>query len=340
MPSADRVWRSAAVAALGAWLGACAGASPPPPVAVTAHVAPSAELGRSRDVVVVTVQADDTAERLAQRYLGDGRLAWRVSPLSPGSDLRPGGVAVIALRAADYPPARAGEAQAVPILCYHRFTSRPRSGSLMEVTAHDLEAQLDWLARTGHTVVRLEDLQAFLDGEAALPPKAVVLTIDDGYRSAYDVAFPVLRARNRPFTLFIYTDYITGRGDALSWSQLTELQRSGLADLEAHTRSHPDLTRLPPGDARRLDDELAGSRAELQRRIGGGVTALAYPYGAVDARVLEGVRRSGYRAAATVKRGANPSWADPLLLRRDMVLGNMTLAQFARLVDGGATEGA
>lgn len=339
-PERARAAVGALAAVASALLAACAGVSPPSPLAPPSASVVEAprDLGRSEHVAVVMVQPGDTAATLAARELGDARQAWRVQPLPPATELQPGGPAVIALRTDDYPPARLAAAQRVPVLCYHRFTAAARSGSAMEVTARDFAAQLDWLERSGRTVVRLEELRAFLDGRGALPPKAVVITVDDGYRSAYDVAFPLLKARGVPFTLFLYTDYITGRGGALGWPEVDILKRSGLADLEAHTRSHPDLTRLPTGDDRRLAEELGGSRAVLQARVGGEVGALAYPYGAVNARVLAATRQAGFRTAATVKRGPNPSWADPLLLRRSMVLGSLTLPEFARLVDGGSPE--
>ena len=77
--------------------------------------------------------------------------------------------------------------QTVPILCYHRFGNR---WGKLAVTPAAFEAQMEYLARNGYSVISLKQLARFLDGKEALPPKSVVITIDDGYRSTYDIAFP------------------------------------------------------------------------------------------------------------------------------------------------------
>mgnify|MGYP002145430983 CR=1 FL=1 len=109
--------------------------------------------------------------------------------------------------------------QTVPILCYHRFGG---ASGKMSVSPGNFAAQLDWLARNDYRVIRLSQLIGFLQGREALPKRAVVITMDDGYESVHRYALPLLRKHDFPATLFVYTDFI-GAGDGLSWNQLTEL---------------------------------------------------------------------------------------------------------------------
>ena len=95
-------------------------------------------------------------------------------PLAP---LNPGGIEPSAV-------------QAVPILCYHRFGPRPNTTT---VTPQAFDAQMRYLAQNGYTVIPMAKLASFLEGRTALPRKSVVVTIDDGYRSTYDIAWPILR---------------------------------------------------------------------------------------------------------------------------------------------------
>ncbi|WP_309644020.1 polysaccharide deacetylase family protein [Phenylobacterium sp.] len=295
---------------------------------------PATELGRTPNAVIAVAQPGDTAASLAQRYLNDASLTRRVFPIGGETGLRAGDAVAIALRPVDPGGTLGRSAQRVPILCYHRFTAQPKRRSRMDVTAADFEAQLIYLRDNGYTVVSLKRLQAFLEGEGDLPAKPVVLTIDDGYRSAYTVALPLLRKYGAPATLFVYSDFV-GSGEALTWAQIAELEGSQLVDVQAHSKTHADLTRRLNGEGeaafqRRLASEFAAPRDQMAARLGVRPTAFAYPYGAANARVLSIARRSGWSMGLTVLRGGNPSWSDPMLLRRDMVFGVDSLDTFAR----------
>ena len=84
----------------------------------------------------------------------------------------------------------------------------------------------------------------------------------------------------------------------MTWAELRGLADGGW-EVGSHTRSHP---RLPELDDGALDDELAGSRAVCEQNMGRPCTSLAYPYGAVDERVVEAAGRAGYDHALTLPR--------------------------------------
>ena len=76
----------------------------------------------------------------------------------------------------------------------------------------------------------------------------MAITIDDGYRSVYDLAYPILKKHNFTATLFIYTDFVDNSPNALTWEQLRELAQAGF-EVEAHTITHADLTLKRKGES-------------------------------------------------------------------------------------------
>jgi peptidoglycan/xylan/chitin deacetylase (PgdA/CDA1 family) len=291
-------------------------------------------LARDERFAVVVPQPGEDLAVLAERYLGDRGRADVIAEFNRVDAARPGEALAIPL--GPRPPlgmSPAG-AQAVTILCYHRFGARANT---LTVTPAAFEAQMAYLARSGYTVIPLARLAAFLEGREALPRKSVVITIDDGYRSTYDVAWPVLKRHGFPATLFLYTDFV-GAGDALTWAQMKEMAASGLLDVEPHSKSHANLTQrlAEEGEARyreRVRREIDAPIDTIRDRLGLASIAYAYPYGDVNEAVQEHLRAKGVRLGATVTAGGNAFYAPPYLLRRTMVYGSDDLDAFrAKLV--------
>jgi peptidoglycan/xylan/chitin deacetylase (PgdA/CDA1 family) len=93
------------------------------------------------------------------------------------------------------------------ILTYHRFSENGRDGS---TSAQTLAEQVEYLA-SHYRLVSLATLVDHLEGPGPLPPGLAAITIDDGYRDAYEVALPVLRRYDAPATLFAITQFVDGR---------------------------------------------------------------------------------------------------------------------------------
>ena len=93
----------------------------------------------------------------------------------------------------------------------------------------------------GFTVIPMQDFIAWRHGDKGIPAKSCIITIDDGYLSGYETAWPILKKFGYPFTMFIYIDYIDSGGKSISWDQLAEMRDAGV-DIESHTYSHSHLT--------------------------------------------------------------------------------------------------
>lgn len=211
-----------------------------------------------------------------------------------------------AAAAAAAPPAlaRHGRDTPVPILMYHVVAAPPPRAPFpgLYVQAADFAAQMRWLARHGFHAVTLRQVYDAWRGAGSLPRAPVVLSFDDGYRSDYTNALPVLRALRWPGVLNLELANLKP-----SWGVRPRMVRAMIAagwEVDAHTLTHPDLTRV---DGVRLRDEVAGSRAAIRREFGAPADFFAYPSGRYDARVVSAVRAAGYLAAATTRYGL----ADP-----------------------------
>jgi len=188
----------------------------------------------------------------------------------------------------------------LPVFTYHDVTqSRSQPGAVwFDATVREFEAQMNWLAARGARPLSLEALYRHLTLGEAVPQGAVVFTFDDGYAGVFERAYPILARHQYPFAVFPHTDRIgdhSGYHPKLSWEQLLEMERSGLATVGAHTASHPeDLTRLSP---EAQDRELRLSKALLERRLNHVVLYLSYPNGVADDAVVRRAKAAGYQMA-------------------------------------------
>ena len=295
-------------------------------------VAPAATdpvVAQDGDFVVVVVGAGDTYSTLAQRYLNDAGKGWWLSRFNHDLPLVPGAIVAVPLRIRNTVGVYPDGYQTVSVLCYHRFGTR---GSRLNVTAAAFEAQMEYLARNGYNVIPLSRLATFLDGREALPPKTVVITIDDGYRSAFEIAWPILRKYGFPATVYLYSDFV-GAGDALSWAQMQDLSASGLIDIQPHSKTHANLTLRLPGESEaryreRIRREVDVPVAMIGDRLATPSYSFAYPYGDVNEYVVELLAKQKVRHGVTVTPGGNAFYAYPYMLRRSMVFGNEDLDAF------------
>jgi peptidoglycan/xylan/chitin deacetylase (PgdA/CDA1 family) len=284
----------------------------------------------SRDFVVVFAKPGDTPRSLAAAHLGDPAKAWMIEDYNDTSSLLPGQEVVIPK--GEWNPAAVSPAgyQLVPVLVYHGLA--PQARGRLVLAARAFAEQMRYLKAQGYRVVRLRDLVEFVALHRQLPRRSVVLTFDDGYKSFLLYARPVLKELGFPATLFVYTDYVGSSRNALGWDDLRRLAGEGF-EIEAHSKSHEDLRRgaIESSEqyARRMQAELRDPLAAFKRQLGQSPRVLAYPYGESNAALLQFVREAGYVAAFSVRREANPSYADPLVLSRSQVYSDMTLEDFA-----------
>jgi peptidoglycan/xylan/chitin deacetylase (PgdA/CDA1 family) len=186
----------------------------------------------------------------------------------------------------------------VPVLMYHAISPAPPGATEpgLFVSESELESQMSWLYRQGYNGVTLAQVfAAWNDGEP-IARDPVVISFDDGLRSQYVGARPMLDRLGWPGVLNLEIAHLDS--GELTPEQVAELVDSGW-ELASHTFTHPDLTETGVDLAR----EIADSRAYLQDRFGVPVDFFCYPSGAYDAAVVSAVRRAGYLGATTTTEG-------------------------------------
>jgi peptidoglycan/xylan/chitin deacetylase (PgdA/CDA1 family) len=225
------------------------------------------------------------------------------------------------------------------ILMYHAVGDQGEPASRFVVPASRFERQLRRLARRRRPVMALDDvIEHRLEG--TLPPAdAVVITFDDGYADTLEVAAPILRRFGFPATAFAVSKRVgstvdwSGAGELtgrrlLDWDGLATLVQSGVT-IGAHSRTHGRLPDLP---AEQAFAEVAGSRADLESRLGTPVTSFAYPYGRKSPETVAVVRRAGFAGACGIERGLNDPSTSLLELRRAPVDGDASMFRFSLAV--------
>jgi len=206
------------------------------------------------------------------------------------------------------------------IFCYHRLVDKVRYPGT-EITPAAFEAQMKELKDKGVTVISMQDLLAWKRGEKNIPPRCAVITFDDGWKSQYEVAWPILKKFGYPVTMFIYTEGVRGGslggGEAITWEQLADMRDNGV-DIQAHTATHQDLREghtvmvIEPGGKRTkkkltgadyekwVQNEVVGCKELLEQRLGIKVNCFAVPFGNYNEHVKELARNAGYEAMFTV----------------------------------------
>jgi biofilm PGA synthesis lipoprotein PgaB len=194
-------------------------------------------------------------------------------------------------------------ADAVPshltVLQYHHVSSStPASTS---ISPEQFSEHLQWLAENDFTIVPLPQALAQIRAGATLPDKTAAITFDDGYLDNYATAFPLLRQRNWPFTVFINPEpHDAGRSGWASWEQLREMSAAG-ATLANHTTFHAFLIRAKDTETKadwldgiKQDIEFAEQR--IKEETGQSQKLLAYPYGESNQEIRQLVAEMGFTA--------------------------------------------
>jgi peptidoglycan/xylan/chitin deacetylase (PgdA/CDA1 family) len=199
------------------------------------------------------------------------------------------------------------------VLCYHAISDT--WPATLAVPQRSFERQLRFLRDRGYRSA------TFAETASGVGHRTVAITFDDAFRSVLDNARPVLSSLGFVATVFAVTDFaasgkpLAWRGidhwaagphghelRGLDWSELRLLQNEGW-EIGSHTCTHPHLTRR--NDAELLD-ELRRSRQACENALDRPCRSLAYPYGDVDARVIDATAVAGYAAAATLPPRLGP----------------------------------
>lgn len=226
-----------------------------------------------------------------------------------------------------------GKAAGSTFLIYHRVGGG--SSDELDLTVESFRQQVDVLA--DHRVTSIDEATDAL-GRGDTDHR-VVLTFDDGFRDLYDNAWPLLRERSLPFTVYLTTGYVGGAlqwegstakeqgAPALTWDQLKEMRDSGLCTIANHTHTHvrPELLDV---------DELDRCTHTIKEQLGVDARHFAYTWG-VPVPAMEQALRERFVSSATGQLGRNLPGTDPARFARVPVRRTDPVEFFRAKLHGG-----
>jgi peptidoglycan/xylan/chitin deacetylase (PgdA/CDA1 family) len=216
---------------------------------------------------------------------------------------------------------------------YHYISIPPEDADQyrldLSVSPEAFREQMTYLHQQGYNTIDLYDLSRAIADKQELPPKPIIITLDDGYRDNYENAFPVLEEYGMTATFFVVTDFIDrGHPDYMTWPMIDEMARSGMR-FEPHSKSHPDLRGQ---DREFVIFQLLGSRETLEAHLDYRPRYFAYPSGRYDDQVLAIVEELDYWGAVTTAGGIWHGFNDRFEWTRVRIRNVTSLEEFADFV--------
>ena len=223
-----------------------------------------------------------------------------------------------------------GPAEAAVVIMYHRIgeSSYPSTN----ITIAQFEGHIEILKRGPYKVIPITELAAALREGREPPENAVVITIDDAYRSVFTEAWPRLKKANLPFTVFVGAASV-GHGQNMNWDEIRELRDSGVY-IGNHSDTHTHMANAG-SDQNKAELDRAKSRllAEIGPRGPGVPRIFAYPFGESSAAVRQTVIDSGFDIAFGQHSGAIGRTSDRYYLPRFSLNEQYgDKARFARII--------
>ncbi|MFY9178417.1 MAG: polysaccharide deacetylase family protein [Venatoribacter sp.] len=195
-------------------------------------------------------------------------------------------------------------AQLVILQYHHISTKTPASTS----TTPDVFAQhMQLLEQEKMHIIDLKQALVALQNGETLPEKSVAITFDDAYQSIYENAWPILKEKNWPFTIFVNPDAVDNGGPAtISWEALQQMQKGG-ALIANHSQHHDYLIEQNEKNlADYLDAEINQAEKRIAEKLGVSHKLLAYPYGEFNTQIMQWLKQQGYIALGQQSGAVGP----------------------------------
>ncbi len=182
------------------------------------------------------------------------------------------------------------------VLLYHNVSDS--TPALTSVTPEKFEQHLNYLELEGFSVLPLTELLHAIGSGISLPDRSIAISFDDAYLSVYEQAFPLLKSRGWPFSVFVSSDAVDfGYGSVMTWSELAELQDYG-AEIGGHSASHMHLLRHLDNETEdewrnRMAGDIDRGNNRIEEQLGISPRLFAYPYGEHSEETRDLVNKRG-----------------------------------------------
>lgn len=214
----------------------------------------------------------------------------------------------------------------LPTFMYHHIEDLTEAKKLgragLAVSPANFDQQMQYLTSHGYQTPEVTQLISFFSDNTPIAKKSVLLTFDDGYDDFYTIAYPILKKYNLRSILFLPTGLV-GNPGYLSWSQIQEMNSSGMVLFANHTWSHKSMN----ASKTEVDMEIQTADRELSDHGLGNPKIFAYPYGTVSTEAQKELQTLQYRVAFTTHNGSTLCKKQALTLPR-VRIGNAPLASY------------
>lgn len=224
-----------------------------------------------------------------------------------------------------------GKAVKVPVLMYHHLLEAKdkKSKNSLVLTTKEFEKQMEYLFRNDYTTISIRELELFLNGELTLPKRCVLITFDDGYKSAYVYAYPILKEYGFKASVSLIPKYMPRniqrfnpkKLDSLSWQEV--FLGNDVFEYVNHTYSHISMKGISYKQAKL---EIKKVNEVLRTKY------FVYPVGHTSVNSDRALRELNYKLAFTTKPGFVRRSSSRLYLPRQRVYAGMSLSTFAGLL--------
>ncbi len=210
------------------------------------------------------------------------------------------------------------------VLIYHKIGDNRTPST--NVSIIKFKKQMQYLHDEGYKVLSLKTLIQMMKNNITLPRKSVVLTFDDGYKTVFTNAFPVIQKYGYPITVFLPTEAIEKKyPDYMSMKQIKIMMKYGV-DFESHSYSHPRMAYKPKNWSYKqyklwIKRELDKSIRFFERYFGYKPYAFAIPYGEYNKTVINIAKKAGFSAILTQDPGSVSIYTPLYLIPREPILG-------------------
>lgn len=218
------------------------------------------------------------------------------------------------------------------ILMYHSIGD---SKVFFNVKRAEFETQMKFLKENNYNVVSAEKLLEYLN-KKDIPSKTVVITFDDGYQDNFLNAWPILKKYNFPATIFLATGNVGSdfmiRGEVmrfLNWNEMSEMEASGLIDIEPHTETHQKLNKLTTEET---FAEINVSKKMIEEKLNKKCHFFSYPFGIYNDNIIKILKDFSFRAGLSIDKGRIDFKTDKFILRRNSIDSAVKFREFKNII--------
>ncbi len=277
---------------------------------------------RSDEYIICKLTGNETPESLAERFLNNPEKSWIIEDANEEASFTKGEVIVIPLKQENKGGVTADGYQTVPVIGYNHFSEKCEKSPCIPALVFD--QQMKYLKDNGYRVISMNEFLDFLYYRSAIPKRSVVITIDGGHSSAYNIAYPILQKYGLSATFFIYPDSIGINEMSLTWDHLKKLKAEGFEvgsfaftsrDIEVKKEQEDEQAYWS-----RIKKELLLAKQIIDKELSQDTPYLAFPSAEYNQELLNICDQAGYKMAFTMQPGSNPFFSDPLSLKRNIII--------------------